>query len=255
MKLRLLAFAFLAFSTAALTRADNYDSKETFTRTGAFDANGRVSLENVNGDVDIVTWDKNEILIEGEKSAKTDEELKLIDLKIDLSPSQATIKVRLPKRPGTFFGGNTIRAAVRFKLTVPVTAVLNKISTVNSSIAIAGVRGTVSASTVNGSLRTTGLGGDARLETVNGPVKASFDTLATGQKISCRTVNGQAVVAMPKDAGFELEASTVNGGIDCDFSLTLAGKHHDHQLSGKIGDGRASVEIGTVNGGIHLEAR
>ncbi len=251
MKLRLFALAALAFSIAALTRADNYDSKETFTRTGAFDANGRVSLENINGDVDIRTWNKNEILIEGEKSAKTDEELKLIDLKIELSGSEATIKVHLPKRPGGFFANN-IRAAVRFKLTVPATAVLEKIASVNSTVTVDGVRGSVRASTVNGSIHTMDLGSAARLATVNGSIHASFNALASGQEISCKTVNGQIHVTLPKDAGFELHSSTVNGGVDCDFPLESGKKRHGHSLSGKIGDGRASLEAETVNGGVHI---
>lgn len=252
MKLRFVALAVLVFSIAALTRADNYDSKETFIRTGAFDVNGRISLENVSGDVDIRTWGKNEILIEGEKSAKTDEELKLIGLKIELSGSEATIKVHLPKRPGGFFANNNIRAAVRFKLTVPTTAVLEKIASVNSTVTIDGIRGAVKASTVNGGIHTTDLGGAARLATVNGSIRASFNTVASGQEISCETVNGQIHVTLPKDAGFELHGSTVNGGVDCDFPFVAGKKRHGHSLSGKIGDGRASLEVETVNGGIHI---
>ncbi len=252
MKFRLLALAALALATAAFVRAENYSFKEAFTRTGAFSATGRVSLETVNGDVDIVTWDKNEILIEGEKSAKTDEELKLIDLTIDLSDSRAAIVVKLPKRSGSFWGGNTIRAAVHFKLTVPAAAVLDKIETVNATVTLDSLRGAVNAGTVNGSIRAKNLGATARLETVNGSVRADFTALSAGQKITAKTVNGRVVVRVPKDSGLDFHAETVNGGIDCDFPIELHGKKHRHELSGKIGDGRAILEAETVNGGITL---
>jgi Putative adhesin len=255
MKIPLLASAALALVVTALVHAENYSFKESFSRTSPFNPTGEIVLENINGGVDVRTWDKNEILIEGEKSAKTDEELKLIDLGLELTPADATIKVRLPKRPGSFLFGGNIRAAVSFKLTVPATAVLKKISTVNSSVTIAGVRGLVHGSTVNGAIQASGLGGEVNLETVNGSIKAQFETLTAQQELSFETVNGQINVSLPKDAGFELSSSVVNGSVDCDFPLQPGQKNHGRNLSGKIGDGRASLRAQTVNGGIHLEQR
>jgi len=253
MKNRLLCVLAFAFVFAAAAHADDYSFKEPFTRTAPFKASGKVSLENINGEISIRTWDKNEILIEGEKSAKTEEELKLIDLKIDVSENDAAITVRLPKRSGGFFG-NSIRASVRFALTVPVTAVLDKIETVNSGVTIDGVRGSVHASSVNGGIRATGLGADANLRSVNGAVHATFATVQADQQLTFKTVNGSVHVGLPKDAGVKFHASVVNGNIDCDFPLTLGGKVHSRNLAGTIGDGRASREAGSVNGSVHLEA-
>ena len=253
MKLRLLALAALVFIAANLGRADNYSSRETFTRTGEFNPSGEVTLENINGDVDIHTWDKNEILIEGEKSAASDEELKLIDLSIDLTSARAVIKVRLPKRPGSFFFGNNIRGAVRFKLTLPASAVLAKIASVNGAVTLSGVNGSVHGETVNGSIHATGLGGDVSLETVNGSIKAKITNGRPQQKLRFETVNGQITVTLPRDAGFQLHSSVVNGSIDCDFPLESGKSKHGRTLSGKIGDGRASLDAQTVNGSIHLE--
>ncbi|MEO6567485.1 MAG: DUF4097 family beta strand repeat-containing protein, partial [Opitutaceae bacterium] len=195
------------------------------------------------------------ILIEGEKSAKTVEELNLIDMKIELSNSRAGIKVRLPKRTGGFFSGGNIRAAVTFRLTVPASASLAKISTVNSTVSIDGARGVVNASSVNGGVRATGLAGPVSLETVNGAINARFDAVAAQQKLSFNTVNGKIVVSLPKDAGVRLQSSVVNGKVNCDFPIELDGKKSGKNLSGKIGDGRASLEAETVNGSISIEAQ
>lgn len=246
--------AVLAFSSAAFVRAENYSYKESFSRTGAFAADGRLSLENINGTVEVTTWDKNEIRIDGEKSAKTEEELKLIDLKIDLSDTHAAIKVKLPKRQGGFWGINNIRASVRFKVTVPATAVCEKLETVNAGLTLDGLRGPVNAETVNGGIHATNLGGSAKLETVNGSIRADFAAIAADQKISAETVNGKIVIRVPKNAGLTFHAETVNGGIDCDFPIELVGKKHRHELSGRIGDGRATLNTETVNGSIHLES-
>lgn len=254
MKIRILSYFALGLVSVAFARAD-YSFKEPFSKSSPFHANGEVSLENVNGDVEIRTWSKNEILIEGEKSAKTDEELKLIDLSMDVSESSAAIKVKLPKRPGGMFSGNgNIRAAVKFTLTVPADAVLKNISTVNSSVSVEGVRGSVRLETVNGGIRAHSVGGEGHFRTVNGSIHVASTVLSAGQKLFCESVNGGITVALPKDSGFELHTSVVNGHVDCDFPIELGKKRHGKSISGKIGDGRASVEARTVNGGVNIES-
>ena len=252
MKLRLISLSVLALALSVFLHAENYSSRETFTRTGAFSPTGKITLDNTNGEVVVRTWDRNEILIEGEKSAKTDEELKLIELNMDLTESKAAIKVHLPKRGGFFSGGN-IRASVSFKITLPATAVIEKIDVVNASVDIKGIRGSVNAESVNGRIRAHDLGGNVRLGTVNGEIDAAVSTVAAGQKLSFHTVNGSILVVLPEDTGAEFHSSVVNGSIDCDFPVGLRGKISGRNVSGKIGDGRASLEAESVNGSIRLK--
>ena len=255
MKLRLFVAIATSLVAAVVARADDYSFKEPFTKTGAFSATGSITLENVNGNIEIRTWDRNEILIEGEKSAKTEEELKAVDLTMSVSESRATIKVRLPKRSGSWFFGNTIRASVRFTLTVPATAVLEKIETVNATVSVDGTRGKAHVETVNGNIHATNLGGSARLETVNGQINATFASVSAGQEFSFETVNGSVTVALPENAGVALRTSVVNGHVDCEFPLTLTKSSGRRNLSGTIGDGRASLKAEAVNGSIHIEQR
>lgn len=251
MKTRILLIALAALVGSPLLHADDYSSKEPFSRTATFSPTGKITVENVNGDIDIQTWDRNEILIEGEKSAKTDEELKLIDLTIDLKESNAAIKVRLPKRSGLF--SNNIRASVSFKITVPATVALEKIAVVNSSVRIKGVRGSVNAESVNGRVSAHNLAGNVKLETVNGEIVAEVSSVIAGQRLSFQTVNGAITVNLPADTGADTHASVVNGSIDCDFPLTVQGRIVGKKLSGKIGDGRATLSAESVNGSIRFK--
>jgi DUF4097 and DUF4098 domain-containing protein YvlB len=252
MKLRSLAFLAAGLFASALARAENYPCTESFSQTVPFNPTGEITLQNVNGAIEIRTWDRNEIRIEGEKNAKTDEELKLIELTIDTSPSLVAIQARLPRRPGSWFG-NTIRAEVRFTLTVPATAILRKIESVNSHVSIEDVRGAVNASTVNGAIFAKGLGADARLNTVNGSIHAGFARLAPSQRLSFETVNGSITVDLPSDAGADLSASVVNGRVECAFPIRLASGHvSNHSLRGAIGEGGASLKAESVNGSIRV---
>ena len=254
MKRHLLAFLALGcIALVAAARADSYSHRETFSRTGAFSATGPLTLENVNGNVTVRTWDKNEILIEGEKSAKTAEELAAIDLKIDVSSDHADVKVKLPKRAGWF--SNNIRAAVSFTITLPKTATVAKLETVNASVSIDGVQGSVRATTVNGAIEAARLGGDVHFETVNGHIRVDGAALHAGQRLSTETVNGGITIALPRDTSAEVHASVVNGHIDCDFPLTLKhGGVRRHKLDATIGHGGAEISAETVNGGITIKS-
>ncbi len=256
MKTQILTLFAFAFFTASLASAQSYAFKEPFSRSAVFDAKGKISLQNVNGSVVVETWDRNEIRIEGEKGAKTEEELKLIELTIELSESLADIVVRLPKRSGAIFGGTSVRGGVSFKLTIPATASLEKVKTVNGSVTVSGVRGTTHAGSVNGQVRAEDLQGDVYLETVNGQVDASFATVAAGRDLTLKTVNGRIKITLPADAGMELRSSVVNGRVQSDFPVrgqdsTRKGK----RLSGTIGDGRATLNAKTVNGSIQIAKR
>lgn len=238
---------------ATLARAD-YAYKQAFSETHPFNANGEISLANVNGNVAIRTWDRPEVKIEGEKSAKTEEELKLIGLTIDAKADALAVKTDFPKRSGgwSWFGGDTIRAAVEITLTVPATARLRKIDSVNGRILIEGVRGPVTARSVNGGVTAKGLTADTSLETVNGTIRAEFASVSADQQITARTVNGATTIALPKDANITVRARTVNGGVSCDLPIKLEGKLRRSSLTGTIGTGSATLKAETVNGGVHV---
>ncbi len=250
MKLPLVA-AFALVATAGFLRAE-YHFKESIAETHAFDPRGEITLSNTNGAVVIRTWDRAEVKIEGEKRAKTDEELKLIGLHIETHAAELSVKTHLPKRRTGWFGGDTIRAEVRLTLTVPATVRLKLIEAVNGSVNIEGVRGAVTVRSVNGGVTAKGLEADTSLETVNGSIRAEFAALGRDQKISTRTVNGSSTVSLPRDASFALRANSVNGSVSCDFPIRLEGRTRRSSLSGTIGDGASSLKTETVNGSIRI---
>ena len=177
----------------------------------------------------------------------------MIGLTIDAKSDDLSIKTDFPKRRSSWFGGETIRAAVNFTLTVPATVKLRQISAVNGTVTIEGVRGTVSARSVNGGVNAKGLSADASLETVNGSIRAEFAAVAPDQQITTRTVNGSTTLSLPKDANIALRAHTVNGGVSCDFPIRLDGKVHRSSLTGAIGTGAAVLKTESVNGSIHVK--
>lgn len=223
---------------------------ESFQQTYPLNADGTVHLENVNGDIDIVAWDKNEVSLDAEKKGKTNDDLAKIALEIDSTPSRLRIKTKHAK---TGWFGN-INASVRYRLMVPAGARLAKIDTVNSDITVTGVRGPVNLDIVNGSITATGLAANARLDSVNGSLRAEFASLAGVTEVKLDSVNGSASLTLPKDAGARIDADTVNGRISVDQAVKL-GKVGRRTFSSQIGSGGPAISLETVNGSISIKEK
>jgi DUF4097 and DUF4098 domain-containing protein YvlB len=227
---------------------------ETFTQTYPLAPEGAISLVNVNGDIDIVTWDKPEVSLEAVKRAKDNEALKQIEIVIDAQPSALSIKTKNAKKNGWSSSGRDI-SSVRYKLMVPAGTMLDKIDSVNSTITVTGAHGSIKLETVNGNIIATDLRADARLESVNGSIHAQFSALERVHTIRLESVNGGAEVTLPKGASASIKTSTVNGRsrVDQRIKLSRSGKHN---LSGDIGGAIGpAISLETVNGNIAVREK
>lgn len=230
--------------------AENYPATEKITHTYPISDHGELSLENVNGSVEIAAWDKNEILLEAEKRSVDAETLQKIVIQIDVTPDRLTIKTEHLK---TSWLGFSAKGEVRYTLRVPTGIKLPKITAVNSNIVIRGVRGPMTVRNVNGGIQAQGVAAMASLETVNGNVTAGVDELDPSQSITAKSVNGSCKLTLPSSATVYIQAETVIGHISCTLPIT-----HDqsrpNKLQGRSGQGpTAKIEVKTVNGNIAID--
>lgn len=238
--IRLLTLTALAFvATAASAKVT-----EKFAQTYPLDANGSVRVENINGDVEIIAWDKNEVSLEAEKSARSQEGLDRMRLKIESTPRELRIKTEQDKK-WKFW--DNMNAQVHYKLMVPAGA-RAKVDVVNSSIHVTGLQGDVHLESVNGSIEASGLAGAGEFSTVNGPIRVTYAAMPGGD-LSLHTVNGTCKLALPEKSAFELDADTVNGRISCDFPITLRDSGR-HERRGTVNGGGTKVSLESVNGSL-----
>jgi DUF4097 and DUF4098 domain-containing protein YvlB len=230
------------------------DVKETEEFTFNLSPGGRISLDNINGDIAISGGIHGQVHVIARKKAGTQEYMDGLEIVIKTDDDHISIETRHPKSSGFKWGrGNDSSGSVSYELTVPANVNLDAIETVNGDVNIRGVEGTVNAETVNGDVEVAGLVADAGLETVNGSIEASFDRLGDGQRVSADTVNGKIVIRLPGDASARVNAETVNGGIDADdFGLEPEKGFVGRDLNGDIGSGGAKLSLDTVNGSIRV---
>jgi DUF4097 and DUF4098 domain-containing protein YvlB len=226
---------------------------EEFHQTYALAADGRVELDNINGDVHISSWDRNEVKVDAVKYADTKERLDEAKIEIDARNDSISIRTKYPDHNHTWnWGSHNNPAGVEYTLTVPRASRLDEIKLINGELDINGVTGEVNASCINGRLEAHNLAGRARLSNINGRLEARFDHLA-GQRVELNSVNGSVDLTIPSDSNAEVEATTVSGGINNDFGLHV--NHHrfvGHDLRGELGSGGARIKISNVNGRIEV---
>lgn len=242
--------ASLATAVGTLVTFAAQELREEFHRTYPLAKQGRVSLDNVNGDVRVVTWDKAEIQVDAIKRAKKQEDMD--KLKIEVNAKDDTIRIKSKYASSKPRDGRDDSAGVDYVLTVPKQCRLDKVSTVNGGVEIENVGGDVEAGSVNGPVTASGLVGEVELSTVNGTLKAGVAELK--KPVSLKSVNGSVTLALPSDANADVSADTVNGSINTQFSLQA--KSHfpiGKSLDGKLGDGGSRIKMSTVNGAIHLD--
>jgi len=245
--------ALLTFALAAHASDHRGALTEEFHQTYAITPDGRIDLDNINGDVHISSWDRNEVKVDAVKYADTKERLDEAKIEVDAGKDHVSIRTKYPDHDHNWnWGSHNNPASVEYTLTVPRTASLDEIKLINGALDVNGISGEVRASCINGRLEARDLAGRAKLSTINGRLDARCTLLARND-VELNSVNGGLELTIPSDSNAEVEASTVSGGISNDFGLHVSRHMVGHSLRGELGKGGARIKASNVNG--HIEIR
>jgi DUF4097 and DUF4098 domain-containing protein YvlB len=242
----------------ATSVTDTGEEREEFHQTYPLSANGRVSVENLNGAVQIKVWDREAVQVDAVKKAYRRD--RLDDAKIDVysTAESITIKTLYPNFNQSFTDDEKGRynnpAIVDYTLTVPRKARLESIELVNGSLDVEGAEGAVKASSINGRVVARGLMSESKLSTINGSLEATFSQLNESTPLVLSSVNGNVVLVIPSDSNAIIRAGTVHGAITNEFGLEVQhGEYVGHELFGQLGSGGSRIKLGNVNGGISIK--
>lgn len=237
---------------------DQREIRQEFHQTYPFSPTGRVSVENLNGEVRIAVWDRNDVQVDAVKRAYKQERIDEAKIEVNAGAEAIRIRTDYPDWDQRFTDNERGRtnnpAIVDYSITVPRKARLESIDLVNGSLEINGVEGDVKASSVNGRVIARGLLGTAKLSTVNGGLEATFANLDSARPVSLNSVNGPVTLIIPSDANAVVRAGTVHGSISNDFGIQVHhGDYVGHELYGQIGQGGPTIKLGNVNGPIKIK--
>jgi DUF4097 and DUF4098 domain-containing protein YvlB len=243
----LVTFSSLLIGTLAFA-----ETRKEPTRTLPLQAGGYLSLENVNGDVTIEGWKKNEVSINAVKKGES-KDLDRIKIVISVDKYEGKDWINVETEYDAF-GKNS--GSVEYTINAPTDAILEDIELVNGNLKVTGITGYLSLGTVNGSITASGMTGNAWVETVNGNLDLSFDKMGKGQAVDLESVNGAIALRIPEKSNAHVEAETLNGNISSEFGLTVEkGEWIGRSMKGLVGSGGARIAAETINGNIDIKKR
>jgi hypothetical protein len=244
---------------------DSQRYREDFQYTFNFKPGGSLVVENFNGPVEILSWEKDAVQITGTKYASTQDTLR--EIRIETKAEGNTVRAYTVRPEG--WRGNM---GARYSIRVPRAVQLERIVSSNGQIRVEDIDGSANLRTSNAAIRVHKLTGRLEATTSNGGIDAdSLDNDATVRtsngSVRLERVNGSAqaqtsnasitvAMARPK-AGQSMTFGTSNGSIDLSFE-NLAGPLRASTSNSSItvrlpGSAKADVRASTSNASITSE--
>jgi len=172
----------------------------TETRTFALQSGGRLKIDSANGAIKILSWDKNE----AELTARFRTSRKKAHSKIEISNDNNSLELNITHPKELHESGY-----VNLELSVPGN-ISGDIKTVNGSIALSGITGTINIKTTGGSIILENVSGNISASTAFGNVSGSIQNIEDNLYIT--TINGNIDLKLPNPNG-DFTASVLHGEI------------------------------------------
>lgn len=221
--------------------------EEKFEKTVSLPGDGQVTLSNISGNIEVTSWNKNEVLIKALKVSKADsmekarENAGLVEIEVLEERNAVHIKTEYPKNK---FRSRSASVSVDFWVTIPDRAAAD-ISSVSGDIIMVEIGGNAGAETVSGDVDLSRITGLLRAKSVSGDVKV----VNASKGIDCRSVSGDLDI---RDITGDAKLKSVSGDINLmtlrDGNVGAETVSGDIDLNG-IQDARY-VEAGSVSGEI-----
>ena len=115
-------------------------------------------------------------------------------------------------------------------------------------------RGDVDIHTTSGNIEVRGVDGALRLEAGSGDISAEGRPAGNWE---ARTGSGNIHLTLPRESGFQLDASTSSGELNINHSVTMTVQGNidsaRHEIKGTVGSGGPQVAAHTGSGDIDIE--
>ena len=257
----IISLLFLAFQQNLIASTVT----ETFQKKVDFNNGGFLSLSNTNGDIEIKSWDNNEVEIIAYKKVKAGNRetaemlMKRLEIEIRDSNDEIIIETNYPKGSsgggffGWIFGKDHASFSVEYEIKVPEEIDLN-IHTTNGGVRIEKIAGRLRLESTNGKINARNINGLTRCKTTNGDIKVEFDDVPEGDEMTFRTTNGSIKIYLPENYGADdVELKAINGSVESDFPMSGNwSRKSKKKFRGSIREGNRELSCSTTNGSIRL---
>ncbi len=233
----ILAVMFFILGMAPAESADREKYEEKFEQTVSLARDGKVSLKNISGDIEVESWDKAEVKIEAKKisRASTLEKAKenAARVKIEVMEEGNTLRIET-KYPEPSI--KSLNVSIDYHLLVP-DKVAVKIKSVSGDVTLQQIGGAIEVDVVSGDIEVM-------------KADKGVDCKAVSGDLELRSINGDAFL---KTVSGDITLGKMNGSIEAE---SVSGDIELIDVSGaRVVKGNALSGSITYQGDINPEGR
>ncbi|MEM9339189.1 MAG: DUF4097 family beta strand repeat-containing protein [Bacteroidota bacterium] len=222
---------------------------------------GKLEVSLVRGDISIVAYDSDEVVIEATSSKSVTGRGRCSDCEEDRRPSKvppgmkrissSSIELEASEDDNEVeIATNSWKQAVNLSIKVPKNFDL-EVATVHGKLSVAGVEGLMEASSVHGALTFSEVAGAVLCNTVHGSIVATFNQVTKDEPMSFVTLHGDIDASFPGEINATTKMKSDRGEIYTDFDMVID-KSTQEKKSSKDGEYKVSVNswvYGKINNG------
>jgi hypothetical protein len=240
-------FFFLGMNPLGAALDNNVKYEEKFEKTESIAKDGKVEVRNVSGEIEVKTWDRNEVKIDALKVARASNIEKAKEnaqrVKIEVTRENGILKIESVYPKPSIRGLNV---SIDYFVTIPSAASVEARS-VSGDVTMENIGGKAATETTSGDVRIDGARNGARAETTSGDVMVA--DIENG--VYCRTASGEVEA---KNVSGNAELNCVSGDVTAE---NIRGDIEAETVSGSVrmtGISGASVVKGkTMSGSVIYE--
>jgi hypothetical protein len=230
----------------------DFPERQEIRRSYTLNPNAEVSVNNINGRVEVETAnvDTAEVLIV--RSARKKEDFQFRKINIEHIPDSLHIRVEEDRKSIFSSLGMIPEGRQRVMLKLPRKVRLET-NGVNGHVTIGEIDGSVQVRGVNGKVNIAQATGEASFRGVNGNIDATIAKLS-GDGIGLSGLNGGTILRFIGEVNADVEARGFNGRVESELPNTeeRKGEKRYGRYKARIGTGGAQIEIRGVNGNVRL---
>ncbi len=220
-----------------------YRYEETSKKTFILSQEGLIKLNDINGNVKILTHAGSDINIKLVQKANSRAEFGKMEVEFLADENKLEIQVIKKEKD--------CKVRIDFFLKVPEKLASVSLLTILGNIEAEGQYREIKLKTVNGQIDFEGNFTGADFSTVSDDINLLLkDTLQGDMQV--KTYNGDINIELDPDSGFQIEAAAVNGRIKSEFKLSTRKTFMGQETRGSFNNGQHLVSLKTQNGNIKI---
>jgi len=228
--------------------------KREFQRSLPLEPGGKISLENINGDIEIRGWEENrvELFVEEIRRIPYSRTIRFYGMgysepKIDFEKlDEDSIAIRIHSS-----GRDEEASLFNCRLNVPHSVNLEDIRNRKGNIFISDLYGRAAMDLEEGDLRVENFSGSLRASLITGSAQVELLDLRNEDEVRISTNEGDITLYLQPEVKANLEASASSGDISSDFDLNQP--LPAQKISAQIGEEGASISLSSLKGNISLK--